>query len=220
MALQRDSVLCTIPSRDGRIQEDVRGAAMLTMRRAAQSGVRTEYLRNEERYCVVNARNRAVAALLRSDFTHLLFIDDDVRADHDTITKLLACESDVAAGCYVILREESGIPLPVLSVKVNGEWERMFFSGMREVDAAGTGCMLIHRDVFADVGEPGRWFRWPTWLNDDGVLEQVSDDVDFCNRAKAAGKRIVAHGDVRCGHMRNVDLTLLLAIHQFAGAAT
>jgi GT2 family glycosyltransferase len=207
-------VLCTIPTRDGRIHEDVKDAAMFSLRRAQRVGVQCEYMRTHERYAVPNARNRAVAAMLKADWTHLLFVDDDVRVDCDTVTKLLECDTDIAAGCYVILREEGGAHIPVIAVKTDGAWATDWWDGPRECDAAGTGCMLIRREVFAKVGQPGNWFRWPTWINEDGDLEGCSDDVDFCNRAKAAGCSIAAHGNVRCNHFRNMDLTVLMAIHQ------
>jgi hypothetical protein len=94
---------------------------------------------------------------------------------------------------------------PYLTIKKDDKWLLRWFDGPLEVDGAGTGCMLIRRDVFEALGHP--WFRWPEWIDEEkGTLERMSDDIDFCNRARDKGFKVVAHGNVRCGHIKQCDV--------------
>jgi hypothetical protein len=69
--------------------------------------------------------------------------------------------------------------------------------------------MLIAKEVLTAIGHP--WFRWPeNWNKEAGVLESISDDMDFCAAALAKGFRIWADGRVRCGHLKLVDVSTLI----------
>lgn len=204
------NVLCAILTRDTALQDEVKDAVTSAMQQAEAQGIECRYTRCIERYGVAIGRNRVVATFLASDCTHLLFIDDDVCIPPDTITRLVEADADIAGGCYVFLAEQGRRIVPSIAVRVDGDWVRQWFDGVIEADRVATGCMLIQRDVFGRVGNPGAWFQWPSWLNEDGHFESTSDDVDFCRRAKDAGCRIVAHGNVRCGHFRRIDLGALV----------
>lgn len=58
-----------------------------------------------------------------------------------------------------------------------------------EVDAAGTGCMMIHRSVLEKVPRP--WFSY---------REGGTEDMYFCRKAKAAGFRVYGDLSVICSH--------------------
>jgi GT2 family glycosyltransferase len=205
------SVQVVILTRDSRLQDDVQNAAMLAMHTAQQSGVGVDYRRYTERYNIVVGRNAGVAKFLKTEHSHLMFIDDDVRVPQHAITRLLECDADIAGGCYVFLSEkgERGL-VPSLAVKRGGRWQEGWFDGVVEAESVGCGCMLIRREVFGRIGEAPEWFQWPTWLDMNGLLACRSDDVDFCRRAKLVGCSVMAHGDVRCGHFRHVDLAAFI----------
>jgi len=157
-------------------------------------------------YSVHGCRNKAVAAFLKTDATHLLFVDNDIIVQQDAIVLLAECDSDIAVGCYAcVTRGTNGEwCAPYITVRHGGEWLRKRWSGiLRDVEWAGTGCMLIRREVFESITFP--WFRWPVWLDEQGDVQQQSDDVDFCKHAIAHGHSIAAHGDVWCSHMKNLD---------------
>lgn len=79
-----------------------------------------------------------------------------------------------------------------------------FAGGLVEVDAVGSGCLVIQREVLASISGP--FFR--TWRDDGTVL--YGGDYSFCRRAKAAGFRIWAHFGYLCEHF--VEIPLLEAI--------
>jgi 2-polyprenyl-3-methyl-5-hydroxy-6-metoxy-1,4-benzoquinol methylase len=57
------------------------------------------------------------------------------------------------------------------------------------VDAAGAGCLLIHREVLEAVGDP--WFSFE---------RGCSEDYFFCLRVKECGYQMYADLSVQCGH--------------------
>jgi GT2 family glycosyltransferase len=81
--------------------------------------------------------------------------------------------------------------------------------GLREVDALGTGCMLIKRKVLETVSMPFI----------DKVREGVGDrelghDLYFCRRAKELGFEVWADWDVKCEHYKNVNLLPLIRMFE------
>ena len=74
-------------------------------------------------------------------------------------------------------------------------------SGLQEIDAGGSGCMLVSRRVLEQIAKP---FYRTTYH--DGTVEQ-GPDFTFCMRAKAAGFRVWAHYDYPCRHFKEVELT-------------
>jgi hypothetical protein len=81
-------------------------------------------------------------------------------------------------------------------------------SGLQEVDAVSSGCMLIARRVFEHSSlSRGAFARK---IDDDGFVCRGTD-IAFCERAKDAGFTVFAHWDYPCGHFKTVDL---LDIHE------
>lgn len=75
--------------------------------------------------------------------------------------------------------------------------------GLQRVDAVGTGCLLIKREVFEDpVMQQGAFFR--KW--DKRGLMTKGNDIAFCERARNRGFEIYAHYDYPCGHVSELEL--------------
>ena len=66
-----------------------------------------------------------------------------------------------------------------------------------EVDAVGLHCCLIRRNVFEALPGPD-WFYYPRRSSFDE--HRKSEDVAFCEEAKALGFRIGSTSKVRTGH--------------------
>jgi GT2 family glycosyltransferase len=174
---------------------------------ASQEGITSALAISEDNYTVVGARNKAVATFLQDDYTHLLFVDEDVLVPGDTIVRLGEVGGAIACGCYPGTKAPDDRPhmfIPYIMICIDGLWRQKWFKGIKECEGAGTGCMLIERQVFETLGY--QWFDWPMWLNEQGQMQHYSDDIDFCRRARDAGFKVYAHGDVRCGHMKEVDV--------------
>lgn len=152
-------------------------------------------------YRVTNqSRNLLVHKMLAGDWTHILMLDSDMLFPAGTLGRLLSHDVDIVGGFY--LRKVRGNLPCVARYNENGRpcsvWP---LPHLEEVDALGTGAILIKREVFENIDPP--WFEYkPVEDKYDGTkLEQISEDYVFCDKAKAAGYKIHVDGSLICGHV-------------------
>jgi len=151
-------------------------------------------------YRVTNqARNLLVHKMLQGDWTHILMLDSDMIFKPGTLGRLLSHDVDIVGLFY--LRKVRGI-LPC-AARLNDEglpcsvWP---MPRLEEVDAIGTGGILIKREVFEKLEPP--WFYYkPTEHFNENKIEQVSEDYVFCENAKDAGYKIHIDGSLIAGHV-------------------
>jgi len=154
---------------------------------------------------------------------YLLFLDSDMTFPERLIDRLVEWELDVVGGLYFHRRWNFPFAFKEVGIKVD-EWGRevpfhqyMFddvYDFLREnnipkrnqavaidapgrllqVDAIGTGAMLIHRSVIEELDGP--WFEY--------VGGAESEDLTFCRKARQAGFEIFADLGTICGHLKMV----------------
>lgn len=146
----------------------------------------------------VTARNKIVYYMLQRDFTHLLFLDSDMWFPKKSLSKLLADDKDIVGGFYV--RKRKGF-LPnafTLNYRTpDGKYMTEVVTELKEVEAIGTGCLLVRREVFEKLGKP--WFEYHSSTDDD--CHMVTEDLVFCEKAKEAGYQVWCDGTIQCGHV-------------------
>jgi hypothetical protein len=89
---------------------------------------------------------------------------------------------------------------------------------LMRVGATGTGCLLVHRSVFAAMKQPhpNGWGTLPNgqpnpypWFQ-EGLTgprgEPFGEDVVFCRRARAMGIPVHVHTGIQCGHVKSFVL--------------
>lgn len=140
-------------------------------------------------------RNDLVREALRLGCTHLIMMDTDQVYQRDTITRLLAHMLPIV-GCLVYRRYPPFDPLmlrgQITKYQTVKEWSP---GDLVEVDATGTGCLLIETEVFRTL--PGPWFRFRQ--SEEGG--DVGEDIGFCSDARAAGYRICVDTGCVAGHL-------------------
>lgn len=124
----------------------------------------------------------------QSEYSHQVWIDSDQVWSPDDIFRLIDHDLDIVSGC--ILTTDGDFAL-----HRNGERLKMISSGLFEVESCGFGFVVIKREAFKKIEYP--WFRM---LPGKKGLGDDSEDVSFCRKAKKAGFKIMADGDVRIGH--------------------
>lgn len=140
---------------------------------------------------IQRARNSLVHAFLKTDCTHLLFIDADLRFDGNGVYKMLECDKEVICGIYpkkeinwpmIKMAVENGTPVEELKWHT-GSWviNLAGYAGSAtvsvnepfEIWAGGTGMMLIKREVFEKLKEVT-----PIYTNDMTDLAGTIGDKD------------------------------------------
>ena len=138
------------------------------------------------------ARNDLVRAGLNGGADYICFIDADMTFPPDTLHRLYFASKDIVG----VLYPGRVSPHPpnifyfnkdkflVQAEKVDRTTELI------EVDAVGTGIMLIRKKVFKDLPEP-----WFFYKND------YSEDIMFCKEVKKLGYRIYVNTFFDIGHV-------------------
>lgn len=155
----------------------------------------------------VNNLHRCVKDFLNGGEDYWLSLDDDNPPINNPLD-LIEYDLDVV-----------GCPTPVWCNKVKGDRPYYFnallwdekeqayrphenMNGLQEVDAIGSGCMLIARRVISKLRDQQPFMR--QW-NKDGTVD-VGGDYSFCQKVKKAGFKVWAHFDYPCHHFNEVSL--------------
>jgi len=144
------------------------------------------------------ARNQIVDIVQKhGGFTHLLFMDTDMTFPPDTIKKLMDHNKDIVSGLYF---ERYAPYRPMVRKRLDDGYSLADYTqgGLIEVDALGTGCMLINLAVFDKLEKPYFEYR----LTKSGIKETfLSEDIVFCERVRETGIQIFCDTTIRCGHL-------------------
>ena len=163
------------------------------------------------------ARNKAVEGFLAAPGDWLWFIDQDMIPPKNVL-EMLEMPGDMRSGityrvvdhtlstCQYVWNKDEAFP------KFGGvPWEPGDPPKIYRIDAAGTGCLMIHRKVLEDPRvqlkrkSDGKtyWFRESVQEDGESIL---SEDLDFTFRATRAGYDLLCNTNVPFGHTKKVDL--------------
>lgn len=146
------------------------------------------------------------------DYTHILWIDDDITFNNKDFDLLYDSGKDVISGFYIMADGEQ-----YAAVKI---WDEEFFSEngyfqfMRpddikdgkyptRVQYIGFGFLLIKKGVFEQLEYP--WFE-PTYLQIREAEDFCMEDVTFCLKCKKKDIPVFAHPKVIVGHNKVMEL--------------
>lgn len=153
-------------------------------------------------------------AITKTDATHFLFMDSDHRFPWQSLLRLLSANKDIVGVNYSV-RKGKPRSTAFLDLAEPEELKRFLQpnpAGPPEkenqyvkVAAIGMGMCLIRRHVF-DALE----FPWFETVYDKVNHKWVGEDVDFCNKARAAGFDIWCDTllSEEISHIGRVDYTL------------
>lgn len=154
------------------------------------------------------ARNLAVTKAMEIKADRVLFVDDDMPPPRNWPV-LLEHDDPIVAGSYLGWQGANhmgqGLPPTVIPQTYMSDGRGGFDAVMREdrkpfvVDAAGTGALVISREVFEAVSCP--WF-----LNEPDPTDGhfvTTEDLYFFRKANAAGFRVLVDPTVRFRHLKD-----------------
>ena len=157
------------------------------------------------RFPVDANRNEHVRTMIdKLDPDYIMFLDADMTFPKDIILRLLADQKDIVSGMYHYGSSSRGFaPIALRKEADSGQRYRIVHYYPDEpfwVDAIGMGAALIKTDVFKSLQFP--WFGYQ--VDENTGLNSISEDMQFCQAARAAGYEIWVDPRVKCGHIKTM----------------
>lgn len=149
-------------------------------------------------YRIDQVRN-LIASWADKYYDYLFSVDSDISFPSDTLKKLLAHDKDMVTALYIQRIPETHA-LELFKVNQWGGVSRVEYkdlpeNSLVEVDSCGFGCVLVKSEVIRGIGYPQ--FNYHHALDHK---DTISEDVDFCLKAKRKGFRIFADTSIKCDH--------------------
>lgn len=142
------------------------------------------------------ARQEILNTACRDDFTHLLFIDDDMTFPADLVDRLVAHEKRVVGVNAV--RKRQYLLLHTAVDMEGGLLDSRKKSGLEEVLRMGLGVVLIDLKSVREIPPPHFEGGWAPEVDD-----YTGEDYGFCRTMIAAGEKLYIDHDLsrEIGHI-------------------
>ena len=168
-------------------------------------------------YDCATARNRCAKKAIELGAEYLMMVDNDVTPPRDALLNLLAHDVDVCSGFYMHRSSDTNAVTDRTCIcklhrpdgwfyfdyPLESEWTAPELREKREageyllqIHGGGMGCILIRTSVFQKVPYP--WFKW---IDYGEGINQLSEDLFFCESCRNEEIPIYADTRVACGHM-------------------
>ena len=169
-------------------------------------------------YNVDESRNNAVKIAIEQNYDYLFFVDDDQILKEDTIQKLLhwskyegyniitTWTSRKKAGYSNLFNNESGSFTEEHNLKIN-DLEKLIENNVHFMEVTGVGMsgILIKTSVFKEIANQFNTMNiFQRTLYHDG--NSLSEDLNFCMKAKRCDFKILAILGQRIGHIDKILL--------------
>ena len=145
-------------------------------------------------YAVDQVRN-LIADWTVNGYDYLFAVDHDITFAPDTLAKLLSHDKPVVGGIYRQRLEPQRLEVYDHTFRTLS-YEELHGKGLVEIGGLGFGCVLVKREVFADIGYPQ--FVYHQALRHEHTF---SEDLDFCRKARDKGYTIWCDTSIVCGHI-------------------
>jgi hypothetical protein len=165
---------------------------------------------------VFQARNKLTAEFLKTDCTHLVFVDSDIVFEPHDLEMLTSHSEELVAGVYAI--KEDG-PLR-WALNTFDTPRAVQSSGLMEVQKAATGFMCIARNVIEKlIWEDGPAFEYKhesppfdkehhLWRLEVHGGRLLTEDWLFCKRWRDSGGKVFVDTRINLGHVGPVVFPL------------
>lgn len=150
---------------------------------------------------VAYARNWCTMEFLKTDCTHLWFVDADVEVAMKSMEFLVEAKVPVVCGVVCTMQMINGEPkvAPVTFLYHSDGCKAYFGSGVEKIDGCGAACLMIEREVVEKKIE-FPWFEEKPWG------PERSEDLNFCAKLRGAGVPLYAHFEVTCRHWKTIPI--------------
>lgn len=140
-------------------------------------------------------RRDIAATALANDYTHILWLDGDMRFPKDTLSRLLKHNKPIVGASYPGRRSPFGTTAYRYNDTSKPEvvYTYSWSTGLEKVDVLGMGCLLTEVEVFRKVPQP--WFPIQ-WGQVNGEWQIHGEDAGFLEWAAKAGYDIYLDHDL------------------------
>ena len=154
-------------------------------------------------YNIDQVRN-LIANWVVNGYDYLFSVDSDIAFPPDTLAKLLAHNVDMVSGLYIQRKPGQHI-LEVYEHNAHGgvsniPYGKIAGRGLVEIASCGFGCVLVKAEVMQAIPYPH--FKYHSAVDHANT---ISEDVDFCRKALAAGFKIWADAAMHCKHIGQTE---------------
>lgn len=145
-------------------------------------------------YNIDQVRNLIAHYAEQNNYDWVFWVDSDIAFPPDTLVKLLAHQKDIVAGVYRQRKPEQILEVFNHAYRPYSD-VRVLTPTPFKVGAVGFGCTLTSMKVLRDLEYPQ--FDYHRAIAAEDTL---SEDVDFCQKAKKRGYDIWVDSDILCDH--------------------
>ncbi len=202
MAAASSILFCT-PCYGGMVHEAHFRSCLNLKEELTKLGIAHDWLTGRNESLVTRARNEMTATFLKTNHSHMCWLDADIEFTPDDVAKVWNLNADIAVGLYAMKRPD----LP-LSAWRNGKLVRFEDcpSEPFEVDYAGTGFMMITRNAVEKLAAVSEEYEGPhgrvpalymTPIHNDGF---ESEDYHMCRKWRELGGKIMTDPSIRLKH--------------------
>ena len=161
-------------------------------------------------YNIDQVRN-LIADWVVKGYDYLFSVDSDIALPRNALSKLMSHDKDIVSGLYIQRKPGLHI-LEIYEGNAHGGVSNMPYEKLKgrtlvEIAGCGFGCVLVKAEVMKGIGYPQ--FQYHSAIDHRNT---ISEDVDFCRKARDKGFKIWADPSVLCNHIGaftfNVDTAI------------
>jgi hypothetical protein len=146
------SILFCTPCYGGMLHAAHSRSCMLLKEDLTKLGVEHDWLTGDRESLVHRGRmEMTVSFLNRKEFSHMMWLDADIEFTSHDVAALWNLNTDIAVGCYAMKKRDEQWFAAWKDGKLVKDLDQ--FKEPIEVDYAGTGFMLIRREVIETLAE-------------------------------------------------------------------
>lgn len=141
------------------------------------------------------AENRLYIAIqaLKRKCSHLLFIDDDMVFEPNTLDRLLSHQKDIVGVVYHSRQLEDNTTVVLEDGTI---LKKDFPQELMKCKHVGAGVMLVDLSILKELDEP--WFKFATYPNGSTL---IGEDSWFCSQARKKGFEVWCDPTLSVGHI-------------------
>lgn len=198
------SILFCTPAYGGMVFAPHFQSCMNLKEELTKIGLTHDWLIGWNESLVHRGRMEMTASFLKTDHTHMMWLDADIDFTPEDVAKLWNLDADIAVGVYCMKKRDEQWYAAWKGGKLVKDLDQ--FREPIEVDYAGTGFMMITRSVIEKLSRDAEKFDGANGevpaLYMTPIIDRClrSEDYYFCEIARKAGYKIMMEPSVRLGH--------------------